>query len=76
MEHNDVKNLRYQKPLHKTMRPHLPAGNKKRADTIMLIAIIVAALAILAMLYGLFAMSEQRVQVELENIPIVNDSAI
>jgi len=75
MEHSDVKNLRYRKPQHKPMNPNVSLSNKKRADKVMLIAIISAAAAILVMIYALFSTSKPRVEVKLEDIPaIVNDS--
>lgn len=48
-----VKGLRYQKP---AVAP-FASQSKKRADTIMIIAIVAAALAIIAMVYGIFANS-------------------
>jgi hypothetical protein len=71
MERNDVKNLRYQKPLHKTINPNVSSSNKKRADIVMLIAIVSAAVAIFVMLYVLLSMPKQHVEVELESIPAV-----
>lgn len=48
---NEVKGLSYQKPV---VTP-FAGQSKKRADTIMIIAIVAATLAIIAMLYGIFA---------------------
>lgn len=57
---SDVKGLRYQKPM---VSPY--AGrSKKRADTIMIIAIVAALIAIGAMLYGIFADTGQELKLK------------
>lgn len=53
IEHDDVKNLRYQKAV-KIEVPHERKSDKRRADMIMIIAIAAALLAIASMLYGYF----------------------
>ena len=53
IEREDVKNLRYQKPAKPVMVLERKT-EKKRADKIMIMAIIAAAIAICAMIYGIF----------------------
>lgn len=56
----DVTGLRYQKPI----KPIIPGQNKKKTDTVMMIAIIAATLAIVAMIYGLFTSSNPELTIE------------